>query len=239
VADAAPKDGAASVEGAAPLISTLLQNRIIQALPALWPQSPVKPGDKWTAEVKWPLNDKPSTQAGADAGDKATNKTTQPSVTPGSGAEDAATPGLGKFNLSLVGEEEVDGRKLQRVTIDGTIEIDESKAAALAKLGEAPAAKAPPGRMLGTRQRVSGEMWLDSQAQHLTRLDLDLASQTALLSNAVGNTGKPGTWWFDFGGKLRMQLSRVSGATAAPDTANTAGAAGVAKAVEPVAPAAP
>jgi hypothetical protein len=103
------------------------------------------------------------------------------------------------------------------------LEIDEGKAAALTTLADtkpvngattAQPAKAPPGRMLGTRQRVSGAMWLDAQAQQLSRLDLDLAAQTALLSNTVGKTGKPGTWWFDFTGKLRMQLSHVSGGAA-------------------------
>jgi hypothetical protein len=40
---------------AVPAISALLQNRIMQALPALWPQGEVESGDTWAAEVKWPL----------------------------------------------------------------------------------------------------------------------------------------------------------------------------------------
>ncbi|HEX8237518.1 MAG TPA: hypothetical protein VF600_16275 [Abditibacteriaceae bacterium] len=224
VTDASPPEGAAPTTSVAPAVSALLQNRIMQALPALWPQGEVKTGDKWTAEVKWPLDDKASTQPGTGANATGSNNGAESSNNAG---DAATTPGLGKFNLALVGEEEVSGHTLQRITIDGTIEIDESKAAALTTLATAPSsstapssataptsptapsAKTPPGRMLGTRQKVSGEMWLDAQAQQLTRLDLDLASQTALLSNAVGNTGRPGTWWFDFAGKLRMQLNRV------------------------------
>lgn len=233
-ADVAPSEG-----GAVPAISALLQNRIIQALPALWPQNDVKAGDTWAAEVKWPLGDKASTQAGTDA-DKSSPTN-----------DDATTetsPGLGKFNLTFVGQEEVDGRMLQHITIDGTVEVDEGKAAALTTLAEpkpadgaatAQPAKAPPGRMLGTRQRVSGAMWLDAQAQQLSRLDLDLAAQTALLSNTVGNTGKPGTWWFDFAGKLRMQLNHVSGAaTGAASTTKDADAKSAADAA-PAAPKAP
>jgi hypothetical protein len=226
-------DGAAPSAGAAvPAISALLQNRIIQALPALWPQNEVKVGDTWVAEVTWPLSDKSSTQP--NTGMKNTtpsNNTASNDATESDAANAQIAPGLGKFNLRFVGQEEVNGRMLQHITIDGTVEIDEGKAAALTTMaGAKPAdgattaqpAKAPPGRMLGTRQRVSGAMWLDAQAQQLSHLDLDLAAQTALLSNTVGNTGKPGTWWFDFAGKLRMQLSHVTGATAdTPATGST------------------
>jgi len=164
-------------------LSDFVQFFISRSLPTLWPEHEVKTGDKWAAEFRWP----PANQLGVAV---------------------EAVPTTGNFELTLRGEEEIYGRKAQRIAIDGTITADQGKAVT-GKAGDKPGS----ATSLSARQHVKGDLWLDPEAGQMVRLELDLESQARQKrTGAPARSGRAGSWG-DFAGTLQVQLRSVSAVT--------------------------
>lgn len=234
---APPRAGDGANQRRNPLnVPAMVQSMILRALPALWPDNDVNVGDKWATEIKWPLVPAVPANPGTAA---------QPGGPAGPPADGAAPPApLGKFDFTLRGEEEVAGRKTQRVAVKGLIETDEAKTAALARTaapvpdaanakepgrggGAAPAAP----RLQYARQEIKGDLWLDPEAGQIVRVELDIQShvvgQAPGANRADGradgranNGARPapaGDSEITFSGTLQMQLRKVSYASTPAD----------------------
>ncbi|RYG71844.1 hypothetical protein EON80_04735 [bacterium] len=143
---------------------------ITQALPTLWPEKDVQNGDTWQAEINWPL---PSP----------TNpKTMVPTQ-------------LGKWDMTLKGEENVGGKVLQRVGLVGTINVDSAQF-------EAPNAKEATKMRGKTKQDVKGDVWFDAAAGHIVRTDLIVGAHV----EGGPKDNKDGQSWADFTGSVQLNL---------------------------------
>lgn len=171
----------------------VVQTFISRALPAVWPERDVQPGDTWTGDVRWTANQ-----------------------TPNAKATDVA-PAIGTFKFVLRGEEEVAGRKLHRVAVDGAVDVDARRAAELAPKSSRPG-QPPAGSLTGAHQKVVGSLWVDADAGQVVRVELNLQANAKgkmapqpqnKTANDAGGEGQ-----FDFVGNLRMQLRRVAMAPA-------------------------
>ncbi|MBV9469536.1 MAG: hypothetical protein JOZ57_09865, partial [Abitibacteriaceae bacterium] len=191
----------------------ILSAMMLRALPTLWPDHEVNAGDKWTTDLNWPL---PA-------------KITGDGAAPDAAAAPQFVP-LGKFDMTLRGEEEVAGRKTQRIAVKGMVDIDEKTAAALAQsvppqLHKAGAAKANAPALQHSKQQFSGDLWFDASAGQLVRVEMDVQSlvtahnvggQTAngQKKNAQAKPNPDEDSAMAFNGTLQMQLRKVSYATA-------------------------
>jgi len=177
-------------------VPAFIQSLVARALPALWPGRDVQVGDKWSAEIGWPL---PARAGAGNAGGS----------TP---AADNRT-NLGKADLVLRGEETVLGRKVQRIAIDGAFQLTEQQSSALTDLApSAPAPNAgdkprPAPRVNSGSQRVKGDLWVDAAAGQIVRVDVDLQGRGQ--SRQQGGRAEDGGF-MDFTGKLKMELRKVS-----------------------------
>jgi hypothetical protein len=186
-------------------VPAFIQSLVARALPPLWPGREVQTGDKWSAEIGWPL----PARAGA-----------APATPP-------ARSNLGKADMVLRGEEMVLGRKVQRIGIDGNFELTEQQSASLTDLAPAPAADAKPDkpraadRLNSASQRVKGDLWFDAAAGQIVRVDVDL--QGSGKSRQKGGRVEDGGL-LDFNGKLKMDLRKLSYSSESVATANAAAA---------------
>lgn len=181
-ADQKPVPAGQAVDQTALIMATL-----IKTLPALWPQRDVKVGDTWQANVDFPALARP--------------------------AEDGApAKPLGVYDLKLEGDEVVDGKTLQRVTIKGDIDVlGKTLEAAFPAPPPAPAGNKDKARTMPrpqlehASQSVEGTLWFDANAGQIQRANLILGGQ------AQGSTPRPngqpgGKGWIDFTGTLNMNL---------------------------------
>lgn len=183
-------------------IEGLLRSALLQALPAIWPGREVNVGEPWTVEPQIPL---PAHGAGDDA---------------------AATPAvqmtsLGKFDLVLRGEEEVEGRKTHRVAVRGALTLDEHSAALLSEgAGDRSNNGAPRGqRLIDASQTVDGDIWFDASAGQIVRAVLKLQTQARNQGTTrARNNTQPRTWNSaqKFAGTLEMKLRKGSPVFALP-----------------------
>jgi hypothetical protein len=114
-ADGTTRSPQTSTPGIVTQEMTVLSTALLQALPQLWPGRDIQIGEKWTVQPKLPALTKTNTAkdaAGKDAASKDT-KITQPQMI-----------SLGDIDMTLVGEETVEGRSMQRVAIVGTLALD-------------------------------------------------------------------------------------------------------------------
>jgi hypothetical protein len=174
-------------------IGALIQSLIAQTMPSLWPDREVNAGDKWTSELRFPTLQR-------------------------SGAAEQAP--LGKVDLTLKGEEQVAGRTVQRVGLDGTIEISEQQAAALAKLPTAvtpaPGEKSPSStgpakateHLSSGRQKIKGDLWFDAAAGQMVRGELELQGHGE--SRPKGAKSAEDNGFMDIAGTLQLNLRKVS-----------------------------
>jgi len=163
-----------------------IQSLVAKALPALWPGREVQAGEKWTAEIGWPVPAK----AGAEA-----TKTN-----------------LGKADLVLRGEETVLGRKVQRIGIEGAFELTEQQSSSLTDLVPAkPDTKSdkpnPADRLNSASQKMKGDIWIDAAAGQIVRVDIDLQGKGQ--SRQKGGRAEDGGF-LDFTGKLKLELRKLS-----------------------------
>ena len=153
---------------------------VLSALPTLWPQSDVQPGDTWKTTLPFPT---------AFARDAATAKGAAP---------------LSEWTMTLKGQEVVDGLLLWRVGIVGGIQVDGANLAkpATPKKGEKPAPA-----LDNLSQRVDGDLWFDAAAGKVVRGDMviDARGQSHTVDTA-GRRSDPS--WADFTGTLGLRLQQ-------------------------------
>lgn len=166
-ADGAP--GAdVKIDGLPVNMQGLLRAAIFQVMPAPWPAEDVAVGDTWVVPSNLPIP--------AAAGS----------------ASPVQIMELGKFNMTLKGEEQLGARKVLRVNVDGAMTIDKAKAAILnAAAGAAAADKIGGNKITSANQKVTGDLWFDAEAGQLVKADLILRSQfKGIFDSSVMNFGK-------------------------------------------------
>ena len=151
---------------------------ILRALPTLWPQGDVQPGDTWKTTLPLPAVLARTPEA----------------------AEKAAP--LSEWTMTLKGQEDVDGRSLWRVGIVGGIEVDGKTLPAPA----APNKGAQPAPALeNLSQRVDGDLWFDAAKGQLVRADMVIDARGQ--SHTVGADGRSSDpSWADFTGTFGLRL---------------------------------
>lgn len=161
----------------------LISSMILRALPTLWPQRDVQPGDTWQTTL--PL--------------------------PASFARDAATAQgaapLSEWNMTLKGKEVVDGVSLWRVGVVGGIQVDGKDLAApkAPKTGENPVPS-----LENLSQRVDGDLWLDADKGQIVRGDMVIDARGQ--SSSVDSAGRKGeAAWADFTGTFGLRLRDAVG----------------------------
>ncbi|HEX8833791.1 MAG TPA: hypothetical protein VF719_06300 [Abditibacteriaceae bacterium] len=189
VAEADPKKSALPIN-----VEGLLRSVIVQVLPTFWPARDVQMGETWSSPSRLPIP---------------TNKA-------------ADTPGpafqlidLGKFDFTLAGEEEAEGRKTFRVAVLGNLDVDKARAG---QINDAVGGKANGNKLTSASQKVTGDLWFDATAGQLVRANLKLNTQLAGVgvTPAKDGKGKAQTWGNgqSFNGTLKLQLRKVSYASA-------------------------
>lgn len=198
----APKD---KTGGAMPNPGTLLPAALLQALPQLWPGRDIKVGEKWTVEPQLPIPAQ-AQPAGAAPG--------------GNAAVDAAKftlVSLGKIDMTLLREEQIEGRPMQRIGVRGTLGLDKDNAARLTRgAGNAPDGNDRSGsqQLTNARQIVDGDIWFDAALGQITRVSLKLHGQFAQAGvappkNPAKDKAKAWKAAQEFEGTLQMQLRPV------------------------------
>ncbi|BCM91352.1 hypothetical protein IAD21_03224 [Abditibacteriota bacterium] len=161
---------------------------ILSAFPALWPTRDVNVGDTWQANVDFAPLARPA-------------------------KDDEAAKPLGSFDLKMEGEDVVEGKTLQRVSIKGDVDLDGKTLETAfptppvtAPAGNATKAKPqqPQPKLDHANQTVEGTLWFDAQAGQVAKAELVLGGRAqAITPNARGNGNES---WFDFTGSLNMAL---------------------------------
>ena len=151
---------------------------VLQALPTLWPQGDVQPGDTWKTTLPLP----PAFARNADV------------------AKGAAP--LSEWTMTLKGEEVVDGVSLWRVGVVGGIQVDGQS---LPKPDVPKANEKPVPELENLSQRVDGDLWIDAQQGRIVRGDMvvDARGQSHTVDNK-GRSSDPA--WADFTGTFGLRL---------------------------------
>lgn len=156
----------------------LISSMIMQALPTLWPQRDVQPGDTWKTTLPLPA-------AFARNAEAARN----------------AAP-LSEWTMTLKGQEVVNGASLWRVGIVGGLQVDGEDLAA----PTAPKKGAKP--VIGLEnlsQRVNGDLWFDADKGQVVRGEMVIDARGR--SHTVDDNGrKSEPAWADFTGTFGMRL---------------------------------
>ena len=169
---AAPKTSANEV---APFdMAGAAQSWVLRALPSLWPKDDLPIGASWTAPINVPL---PPAAAKANQAEKPL----------------PAPLRIGEITFTLRGEEEVAGRKAQRVALSGAFDVDAGRAKIIsdATRSSLPAAPAlPPGakknepsttqELADAKQKMTGDLWLDANSGQIGARRTDDASASSL-----------------------------------------------------------
>lgn len=216
-ASAQPNDKAAKAgeRGPLPNLGGLLPAALLQALPQLWPGRDIKTGEKWTVEPQIPIPAQ-AQKTDAETGDAGAGFTML---------------SLGKIDMTLLGEERIEGRQLQRIGVRGALGLDKDKAAMLAGAGNRAGDERGGSRKLtNARQLVDGDIWFDAAMGQVVRVTLKLHGQFAQSGVTPPKDpakAKAKAWnaTQDFDGTLQMQLRKVShpGQSPAATAAGTAG----------------
>jgi hypothetical protein len=193
-------NSATSTDSAAPTgMMAIIQNLILQSLPAVLPTKSLNVGDQWTSDIQF--------------------KT--------SPAANATVVKLGSFQFELKDPQTMEGRSLQHITVHGDLDLSSEQSKAFkAGSGAADAtddASAGTANMLTNMfsnhlfslgQTVDGDLYFDTQAGQFTQADLNLDSQLQTLPD----TGEPSTpdGFLNFSGTVRFKLSQVVAGTKAP-----------------------
>lgn len=172
----------------------MAQALIAHTLPALLPPREVALGDEWKANVEIPaIPGTPLTQAKQ----------------------------MGTFNLKALAEEEVEGRKTWRISVDGSVKVDEQDSKMVADQMEKSqegkeGQKSIPGlpfkidpkmfALFSMTQKVKGSIWFDVAAGQIVKADLRLDATAQTRPN---DKVKPSNL-FDYGANVKMDLRKVS-----------------------------
>jgi hypothetical protein len=181
---------AAATSGAAPMNATMsmVQNLILQSLPALLPAKSVNVGDQWTADVQLKTSPAPN----------------------------AAVIKLGSFQFQLKDPETMEGHSLQHITVNGAIDMSSEQSKTLTAGFGASAGNSDNSGELGgmlskhllsLSQTVDGDLYFDAGAGQLIQADLNLNTDAQTLPNTGQPSEPDGS--FGFNGTLRLKLSQV------------------------------
>lgn len=176
-----PVDPAQAVDKGA-----LVSATIMSAFPALWPARDVNVGETWQANVDYPALARPAQNG------------------------EAAKP-LGAFDLKLEGEDVVNGKTLQRVSIKGDLDLD-GKTLETAFPTAPAATPADPKAKVRARpkldhatQSLEGTLWLDANSGQVAKAELIMGGRAqATMPKPNGDAGSQS--WLDFTGTLNMAL---------------------------------
>ena len=155
-----------------------ISSMVLSALPTLWPQHDVQPGDTWKTTLPLP-----------------------PALARDAGAAQQAAP-LSEWTMTLKGQEVVDGVSLWRVGIVGGIQVDGQTLAppTAPKKGEKPV---PAIENLS--QRIDGDLWIDAAKGQVVRGDMVVDARGQ--SHTIDETGrKSDPAWADFTGTFGLRL---------------------------------
>jgi hypothetical protein len=184
-ANAAPPAGAQTPVKPADAVNqtSLLWATVLNSFPALWPARDVKTGDTWQANVDFAPLARPAKEG----------ETSKP---------------LGVFDLVLEGEDVVNGKTLQRVSLKGDLDVDGTtieKAFPTPPAATTPAAKKPRAqsqpKLDHATQSVEGTLWFDAQAGQVAKAELILGGRAQAITPNTKDKS-----WFDFTGTLNMAL---------------------------------
>ncbi len=160
-----------------------ISSMVMQALPMLWPQRDVQPGETWKTTLPFPA----AIARNADVAQK-------------------AAP-LSEWTMTLKGQEVVDGVSLWRVGIVGGLQVEGADLAApkTPKKGEKPVPA-----LDNISQRVNGDLWFDAAKGQVVRGDMviDARGQSYTI-NDKGRNSDPA--WADFTGTFGMRLRDDAG----------------------------
>lgn len=164
--------------------TTLLWATILNSVPALWPTRDVKTGDTWQANVDFAPLARPA-------------------------KEGEASKPLGVFDLKLEGEDVLNGKTLQRVSLKGDLDLDgktletafPTPPAAATPAANAPKAQRPQPKLDHATQTVEGTLWFDAGAGQVAKAELILGGRAQAITPNTKNKS-----WFDFTGTLNMAL---------------------------------
>jgi hypothetical protein len=191
-----------STDSAAPTgIMAMIQNLIVQSLPAALPAKSLNVGDQWTSDIQF--------------------KT--------SPAANATTIKLGSFQFELKDPQTMEGRSLQHITVHGDIDLPSDQSKILkAGFGSSDAdtnddASADNSNMIASMlanhlfslgQTVDGDLYFDATAGQFIQADLNVDSEMQTLPD----TDEPSTpdGFLNFSGTVRFKLSQVVAGTKAP-----------------------
>ena len=200
VTDFASTDQATSTATSKPAVPTgimaMIQNLILQSLPAVLPTKSLNVGDKWTSDVQFKTSPAPN----------------------------AASVKLGSFQFELKDPQTMEGRSLQHISVHGDLDMTSEQSKTLkAGFGVADAdadADATDDKSSSTTklltdmlsnhlfsfgQTVDGDLYFDTQAGHFVQADLNLDSQLQTLPSTDGPSTPDG--FVNFSGIVRFKLS--------------------------------
>lgn len=202
-----------SIDPAAPNSSTnstvptgvvaMIQNLILQSLPAAFPTKSLNVGDQWTSDI-------------------------QVKTSP---AANATVIKLGSFQFELKDPQTMEGRSLQHISVHGDIDLSSGQSKAFkAGFGAADTGtdttddnSADTAKMLtdmftnhlfSLGQTVDGDLYFDSQAGQFVQADLNLDSQLQTLPDTDEPSAPDG--FMNFNGTVRFKLSQAVAGTKAP-----------------------
>lgn len=155
-----------------------ISSLILRALPTLWPQKDVQPGDTWKTTLPLP-----------------------PALARTPEIAQTAAP-LSQWTMTLKGQEVVDGVSLWRVGIVGAIEVDGQNLPAPA----APKKGAQPVPALeNLSQKVDGDLWFDAAQGQIVRGEMVVDARVQ--SHTIGENGRNSEpSWADFTGTFGLRL---------------------------------
>lgn len=175
----------------------MVQNLMLQSLPAVLPTKSVNVGDKWTSDVEFKTSPAP----------------------------DAAVIKLGSFQSELKDPQTIAGRSLQHITIHGDIDLTSGQsksviagsAATLTNAddtsGNASASSSKLfSSMLGNHlfnlgQTVDGDLYFDAATGQFIQVDLNIDSEMQSFPSMDGPSTADG--FLNFKGTIRFKLSQV------------------------------
>ncbi len=155
-----------------------ITSMVLRALPTLWPQRDVQPGDTWKTTLPLP-----------------------PAFARDAAAAQNAAP-LSEWTMTLKGQEVVDGASLWRVGVVGGIQVDGQD---LAKPKEPKKGEKPVLALENLSQHVDGDLWIDAAKGQIVRGDMviDARGQSHTIDEK-GRNSDPA--WADFTGTFGLRL---------------------------------
>lgn len=153
-------------------------NDLARLMPQWWPGRDISTGESWTIDATMPLG----TEANA------------PQLS------------VGSFTLKLQNEEFLAGRTVQRVVVNGLIEISGEKAQAINAAAKMKNANAP--RVISSTKNISGDILFDASLGQIARAAFKVVSKDELRGTTPASEKKAASNWtlkHGFNGNIGLQ----------------------------------